>query len=443
MRKFAYCHIPFQSLLKGGKDFKDCFFRLVLLLSFTLGLVYTMIGISAGFSVETVLGSLIFTTLSGLLLLFQIKKPSAGKQIRSFFFALLLVALNALWLNHGGSQSPFLIVFATIPVMLIFLCSRRTTIALSVVVGFNIILLHGIEWQFPQMITPYISETLKWIDHFMVLVFFFAGVVPGLFFVRNRILAEKARAELENQKKSAYLANMSHEIRTPMNAIIGFTELMQNPAVHKDELNEYIGIVRENSQLLLKLINNILDLSKLEANLMTPHITKFSIRDFFDQVYNAHITQARKAGLHLESDLPEELQNASIQSDQTLLFQVFSNLINNAIKITEEGEVRYGVRLRHNRLSFFVFDTGPGIPSELQKKIFERFSQLKGDSSRANEGVGLGLSITRAILDLLGGEIKLSSNVNQGSTFVFSFPVHILERPHSISNIPEYENMNN
>jgi len=185
MRKFVNCYTQLQSLLTGGKDLIDCFFRLMLLLSFALGGVYTIIGFSTEFFVETGLGGIIFTTLNGLLLLFHIKKPSAGKQIRGFFFTLLLVALNALWLGHGGSQSSFLLVFAAIPVMLIFLSSRRTTIALSVLVGFNIMLLYGIEWQFPQMITPYISETLKWIDHFMVLVFFFVfdtgpGIPPEL-----------------------------------------------------------------------------------------------------------------------------------------------------------------------------------------------------------------------------------------------------------------------
>jgi len=443
MRKFINCYNKACKLLTAGEELKSCCFRLILFFSASFGLVYTSIGYFSGFSAKTGIAGLIFSSIAALLLLFHIKKPSANKQIKGIYFASLLLVLNMLWINHGGPQSPLLLVFAGIPVLLILIYPQRTTIALSGLVVLNIIFLYGIEWFFPGMTKPYASEHLKWIDHILVFVFFLSGIVPTLIFFRNRILAEKARADYENQLKSTYLANMSHEIRTPMNAIVGFTELMQYPEARRDELNEYINIIRDNSQLLLKLINNILELSKLEANLKSTNITNFSLRNFFDQVYNAHITQARKAGLHLESDLPPELENASIQSDQTLLFQVFSNLINNAIKITTEGEVRFGARLKHNRLSFFVFDTGPGIPPELQKKIFERFSQLKGQNQIVNQGAGLGLSITKAILDLLGGEIKVHSNINQGSTFVFSFPVHILKQNQYFSSIPEYENMSN
>jgi signal transduction histidine kinase len=217
---------------------------------------------------------------------------------------------------------------------------------------------------------------------------------------------------------------MSHEIRTPMNAIVGFAELLKDPDVSGREQNEYIDIIRQNSDLLLNMINNILDLSKLEAKLVEKNSSQFCIKSLFSQIYNAHITQIRKTNLFLEHDIPEELRNAEIKSDRTLLFQVFSNLITNAIKVTREGEIRFGARLKNNRLSFFVFDTGPGIPPDQQKKIFERFSQLKNPSNGTTsaEGVGLGLSICKAILKLLGGEIKLHSEVNKGSTFIFSFP---------------------
>jgi len=294
---------------------------------------------------------------------------------------------------------------------------------ISVILGINIISLLILEWQYPQIIVSYESEQQRFLDYIVVIVYLFVAVIPTLAYAKRKLLNEKEIAEKDNQQKSAYLANMSHEIRTPMNAIVGFTELLQHSGLSEKEKSEYVSIIRQNSELLLTLINDILDLSKLEANLVEKNISTFTIQSFFTQVYNAHINQAKKLGLFLEIDLPLKLKNAVIECDRILLFQIFSNLITNALKVTQEGEVRFGVRKKRDRISFFVFDTGPGIPLENQKRIFERFSQLniKGGNNLKSEGVGLGLSICKAMLDLLGGEINLHSEVNKGSTFVFSF----------------------
>lgn len=131
---------------------------------------------------------------------------------------------------------------------------------------------------------------------------------------------------------------MSHEIRTPMNAIVGFAELLKSPDLTKNEQHDYIDIIRQNSDLLLNMLNNILDLSKLEAKLVEINTSEFSISSLFSQIYNAHITQIRKTRLFFEKDIPDEIKNIVIKSDRTLLFQVFSNLITNAIKVTRQGK---------------------------------------------------------------------------------------------------------
>ncbi|WP_232526576.1 sensor histidine kinase [Marinilabilia rubra] len=334
-----------------------------------------------------------------------------------------------MWIYNGGSQSPSPIIFVALMALIIYFNPKPGSPLISLLLGVNIVLLLILEWQYPQIIVSYESEQQRILDYIVVIVYLFAAVIPTLAYAKRKLLTEKEVAEKDNKEKSAYLANMSHEIRTPMNAIVGFTELLQHSGLSPRERNEYISIIRENSELLLTLINDILDLSKLEANLVEKHISTFSIESLFSQVYNAHFTQARKLGLFLEKDLPLELKNAVIESDRTLLFQIFSNLITNALKVTHEGDIRFGVRKKSDRISFFVFDTGPGIPREQQKRIFERFSQLNNTRKNTDnpEGVGLGLSICKALLDLLGGEINLHSEVNRGSTFIFSFPSSIVK----------------
>ncbi|WP_462318615.1 sensor histidine kinase [Marinilabilia sp.] len=351
------------------------------------------------------------------------------KFARSLFFVTVVISLNAMWVYNGGSKSPSPVIFVALMALIIYFNPKPGSPVISIFLSLNIVLLLIVEWHFPRLIVSYESEQQRILDYIVVIVYLFAAVIPTLAYAKRKLTREKEEAEKDNQEKSAYLANMSHEIRTPMNAIVGFTELLQHDGLSDKEQKEYVSIIRQNSELLLTLINDILDLSKLEANLVEKHLSSFSIQSLFTQIYNAHITQARKSGLFLETDLPVNLKNAIIKSDRTLFFQVFSNLITNALKVTHEGDVRFGVRKKKDKLSFFVFDTGPGIPREQQKRIFERFSQLNPNSKtkEKTDGVGLGLSICKAILELLGGSIKLHSEVNKGSTFIFSFPESIIQ----------------
>ncbi|MDI3521328.1 MAG: hypothetical protein PWR04_1316, partial [Anaerophaga sp.] len=345
------------------------------------------------------------------------------------FFLSSIGALNALWIFKGGSMSPTPAIFIVFMALVVYLNPKPGAYVISVLMGINIGILLLIESEYPQLIQPYLSDKQRILDHIIAMAFLFTTAIPALAYGWKVIINEKEQAERDNQQRSAYFANMSHEIRTPMNAIVGFAELLQQPEIEKEEQQEYIYIIRQNSDLLLNMINKILDLSKLEANLINIKPVKFSLNSLFTQVYNAHINQAREKDIYLEKDLPDDLRTAVIEIDRTLLFEVFSNLITNALKVTSEGGVRFGVRRKKDKLSFFVFDTGPGIPKEQQKKIFERFSQLNNSHSSRNttDGVGLGLSICKAIVKLLGGELTLYSDENKGSTFLFSFSVTILK----------------
>jgi signal transduction histidine kinase len=426
----SYTQKLIQKLLLKESNYSDHFFCLVVCLSFCFACVVTIGNLLIGIPKEVSFWSggvaLIF-----LIVLFLYKQNNKKFQFlgRMLFFLSSIAALNALWIFNGGSMSPTPATFVVFMVLIVYLDPKPGASVISVLIGINIVILLLIEWKYPQLIQPYFSDKQRILDHIIAMAFLFTTAIPALAYARKVIVKEKEQAERDNKQKSAYLANMSHEIRTPMNAIVGFAELLQHPDIEKEEQQEYISIIKQNSDLLLNMINNILDLSKLEANLINIKPAKFCLNSLLTQVYNAHINQARKRGIYLEKDLPDDLRTAVIEIDRTLLFEVFSNLITNALKVTSEGDVRFGVRRKKEKLSFFVFDTGPGIPKEQQKKIFERFSQLdNGHSSRnSTGGVGLGLSICKAIVKLLGGELTLYSEENKGSTFLFSFSQEILK----------------
>lgn len=235
---------------------------------------------------------------------------------------------------------------------------------------------------------------------------------------------EKQRAEQADNLKSAFLANMSHEIRTPLNSIIGFTDLALSSSDLSGENREYLSKAKQSSRLLLSLINDILDLSKIEAGQLKIDNTVCSVAEIFKTVgFNAeaHIANSKKS-INLRKYLPDNI-SINIICDPFRLEQVMNNLISNAVKFTNEGFIEYGVSLKEeDLLEFYVRDTGIGIPEEKQGAIFEPFRQVDTTTARKYGGTGLGLAIVNKLVALMGGKLNLHSIDARGSTFYFSLP---------------------
>ena len=234
------------------------------------------------------------------------------------------------------------------------------------------------------------------------------------------VLTEKAKEA--NDAKSCFLANMSHEIRTPMNAIIGFSDILsQDKSIEAKQL-KYINIIKQNSQNLLDIINNILDISKIEAGKITVEKRNISVHDMCRDLIDTLRFSAQQKGLTLECDISSTAIK-TISSDLTRLRQCLTNLMGNAIKFTSKGSVTLQVSSKDDEISFSVIDTGIGIAKDKQDKIFNVFSQEDISTTRKYGGSGLGLAITRNLVALLGGELSLESYKGKGSKFTISIPI--------------------
>jgi PAS domain S-box-containing protein len=254
----------------------------------------------------------------------------------------------------------------------------------------------------------------------------------------------KKKAEESERLKSAFLANMSHEIRTPMNGIIGFSEMYLKSGLSDKKRNFIAKIVIDSGKQLLNLINDILDISKIETGDITITTEEMNLNDLIMELYAFFKPQSANKSLKLipYKNLPDD--ESEIWADTFRLKQVLVNLLNNAFKFTHEGYIKFGYEYNENTLKFFVEDTGIGIADDRLESIFERFRQAETTTSRMYGGTGLGLSISQKLVELMGGKINVESEKNKGSVFRFTIayqPVHEKEKSTSNEKIIRTENI--
>ena len=247
------------------------------------------------------------------------------------------------------------------------------------------------------------------------------------------LVKAKEKAEESDRLKSAFLANMSHEIRTPMNGILGFTELLKNHELGGKKQQEYIKIIEKSGARMLSLINDLIAISTIESHQIKNIISKTNINEQIEYIYKFFKPEADQKKLHIsfKNALPEK--EAEIYTDQEKIYAVLTNLVKNAIKFTQKGCIELGYRKRDGFIEFYVKDSGSGVHPEQRKMIFERFRQGSESLTRNYEGAGLGLSISKAYVEMLGGRIWVESNTGlpaetnvngSGSIFFFTIPIN-------------------
>ena len=236
------------------------------------------------------------------------------------------------------------------------------------------------------------------------------------------LIEAKQKAEENDRLKSAFLANMSHELRTPLNSIIGFAELITDPDYGQDEHKEFARLIHDSGNTLLTVLSDIMDISKIESGQLTVTKDRISVNELIFSLQVKFSYQAIKKGIIVRLDESNPGEEIIIQSDRQRIGQIMNNLIGNAIKFTEKGFVEIGFHPIPGYLQFHVRDTGIGIPKEFQEQIFDRFRQVESSLNRKHGGNGLGLSISKSLVELLGGTIWLESEAGKGSTFFFTIP---------------------
>ncbi len=238
----------------------------------------------------------------------------------------------------------------------------------------------------------------------------------------KELIISKEKAEESDRLKSAFLANMSHEIRTPMNGILGFAELLKEPELTGEEQHNYIRMIEKGGVRMLNIINNLISISKVEAGLMEINLSETNIDEQIDFIYNFFKPEAERKMIQLITKRKLPLKGVVVKTDREKVYAILTNLINNSIKYTKEGSIEFGYEKTDCCLEFFVKDTGIGIPADRQEAIFQRFIQADFYNKQAMQGAGLGLSISKAYVELLGGKIWLESDSEKGSTFYFTIP---------------------
>jgi len=253
-----------------------------------------------------------------------------------------------------------------------------------------------------------------------------AGTI-GSVYVRKKnqeeLIAAKEKAEESDRLKTAFLANMSHEIRTPMNSILGFISLLQEPNLTGEEKDEYINIVRKGGERLLNTMHDIIDISKIEAREMVVTYIEMDINEMIAYFYDLFRSEVEAKGLvfSIPDCLPQG--QALIKTDKNKIYSVMTNLLRNALKYTRNGSLEIGCTRSPGDVLFYVKDTGIGISEDIRQTIFDRFIQADVSNTRTYEGSGLGLSISKAYVEMLGGKIWVESVLHKGSIFYFQIPV--------------------
>jgi PAS domain S-box-containing protein len=280
------------------------------------------------------------------------------------------------------------------------------------------------------IVTPYLDE---------------AGTLIGIHGVTRDITARK-KAELElikakekaeesDRLKSAFLSNMSHEIRTPMNGILGFASLLKRPNLTGEKQNTYIDLIEKSGIRMLNIINDIIDISKIESGQMTVFYSETNISSILDSLYNFFLPETTQKNIKLTYNNEINPEDNIISTDNDKLYAILTNLIKNAVKFTKEGEIEFGCSKKGKLLEFYVRDTGKGIPDEQQQMVFERFRQGSEAHNREYEGSGLGLAISKAYVQMLGGQITVESSEGVGSKFSFTIKPHKLNDDKSESTV--------
>jgi len=345
--------------------------------------------------------------------------------LKVFVNVLSIVFVNFFWYYNYGSHGPAPYFFVIISSLIIFIWQKKQLFIVYGILIINILILFYLDYANPEITANYKSNGTRITDVYTGCIMYGAFIFVLVNNARKSLMSEYEKAKRSDNLKTAFLANMSHEIRTPMNGILGFSELLDDDELTPEQRREYINIINERGRHLMAIINDILDIAKIDSNQLDVSKVTFDLHHLLDDILLSYKNEQKQNGkehikIILEKAVDEEKN--FITSDDLRLRQILNNLLSNALKFTKTGFIKFGYTIQGNKLEFFVQDTGKGIAKEKQPIIFERFRQEEETYTRQFGGTGLGLSISRGLVELLGGDIRFDSEEGKGSTFFFTIP---------------------
>ncbi len=364
----------------------------------------------------SVLPAVIFTSIY-----FYSRIRKRYKLSKYAFVIISIVMINIQWAVNFGSTSPIPYLFIVLYTFIFFLFHGRTRTVFTIIVIANVVILLLVEMQNPGIFGHYANDTVRLVDMIWGLLMYFLLSILLLTIGFKFFKDQQEKAEKADKLKSSFLANMSHEIRTPMNGILGFSSLLKEPGLPQETQQKYLKIIEDSGHRLMGIINDIIDISKIESGLMELHKSDVDIHEVTNYIYQLLKPEADRKHLQFILSNGNPAKHVVVHTDKEKLYAILINLVKNAIKYTEKGEVRFGYHGHENDIEFFVTDTGIGISAEMRELVFERFIQATPPSKQVVEGTGLGLPITRAYVEMLGGKLSMESDAGKGTEFRILF----------------------
>ncbi len=397
--------------------------------SIIIGILATIVNIllimNILLTIIMVMGTLIF-----IILYYFSRFKNYYKPVLWIFILFIMTVFPFSWFLNAGLMGSTLYVGIILLVLFIIITRGVLKIYVSLLFITEIFTTILIEYKRPDLITSYMNRDQQFADISMTLAFSLVILTVVIIFIKKNIDVERLKAEENNLLKTYFLANISHEIRTPMNGILGFTELLRENDLPESERDRYLNVIRTSGNHLLKLINDVINISRIEAGHSEINERTFNIntllRDLFD-FFKIQISRDNRE-IDFKYNFHFDDNSAFISADDIKIRQTLLNLLGNAYKFTETGSIEFGYSLqesssrKYSNLLFYVKDTGIGIGTPDQKMIFDIFKQVDDSHTRKYGGTGLGLSITRRLVELMGGEIWVESDLDSGSTFYFTIP---------------------
>lgn len=412
-----------QNLIYGklAQSFEDKLLLLTTLIVTIIITISTLFSLWAGLK-----DTLVFFTALGVPIYFALYLFGRFANRRKLFnwitSIISLGFINLLWFYNYASNGPILPLYVVLYAFMILVFDKKYFLSISAILLIDLVCMYLIELNFAEKIGFYPDLKTRLSDNYIGMVFNLVVIFSFVAAIKKNYIREYERAKMSDQLKSAFVANMSHEIRTPLNAIVGFSSLMSDPEITEEDKKTFQEQVERNSDYLLGLIEDIIDVSKIESNQLAVRVQEIDVVPIIRQITQSfQLTVPPEKNVKIIALVDHE--KLIVRVDQIRLEQILRNLLSNAVKFTDEGIIELGCKKGKESFTFSVKDTGIGIHTEHQQIIFDRFMKIDNDKQHLYRGTGIGLFLSKQLVEMFGGKIWVESIVWKGSTFYFTIPV--------------------